>query len=268
MVQITFAFVIILGYLISVEMHEARQLAEQTERFREENAALTSIVASLRGSELGEERSLRIAAEKELQRERLLRTWDTIKQQRELRRGLIQFSDAELVTLSDDRRCLPIEEGFRKLTAEVERVFLSGGEKVSAREVHTLVLRVVEAAGFELEAIRGEANEETLPDDAQDLFFNKEVPTRKNLRTLTLQIKGDLEQERKELVNIQYALVAKVAAARLDKLMSLPLDEVEIDAVDTGAEMLEKVLEELGKTMALLPETADRVRGKEAEAQE
>ena len=58
----------------------------------------------------------------------------------------------------------------------------------------------------------------------------------------------------------------KIAAARLKKLATLPL-EAEVDATvdvntpDLGRVMLERILEDLRTEMRLLPETADIIRG-------
>jgi hypothetical protein len=83
---------------------------------------------------------------------------------------------------------------------------------------------------------------------------------------LKLQIADDLISERSELVQIQYALVERIATARLKKLAALPLEAadaatVDVNTPDLGRVILERILKELRSEMRLLPETADIIRG-------
>ncbi len=267
MVQITFAFVIILGYLISVEMQQSKQLAEQAKRMQKNNVALSSIVADLRATDVGEERALRVAAQKDLQLQMLLGAWRDIKEQRDLPRALIVFDGGERIDLSDDYSSLPVDSRFALLTSEVERVFLSHQDKVSPLVVAELLRQTIEAAGLDPRTV-SEINED-LPPEARDLYFNERVPTAENRDFLATRIQSDLTQERAQLVDIQFALVGLIADARLEKLAQMPLEDVsaiEADPEQLGAAMFESILNELRTTIKLLPETEDRIRGKEDSA--
>ena len=154
MVQITFAFVIILGYLVSVGVDEATQLAAETEAQSKRNELLQSILAQLKGTELGEALAGRVAAEKEMQLERLLRIWAERCVQRSLYALLRQFNNAELIPLSNDLRCLPTAESFPKLNHEIERVFLADNRHVSTSEITRLTKDVLLRAGFDPEAVQ------------------------------------------------------------------------------------------------------------------
>ena len=163
MVQITFAFVIILGYLISVEMNEARQLAAESARYRQRNAALSQLVSTFRGSEAGEERAKRLVVERELQLQKLLYAWAQIRIRRELYKGLMQFRHAELVELSDDLESLPVGDDFAQFKEEVDRVFLAGDV---ADEVLALVRRALTEAGFDPRSVEEVELEDALPSEA------------------------------------------------------------------------------------------------------
>jgi hypothetical protein len=83
---------------------------------------------------------------------------------------------------------------------------------------------------------------------------------------LKRQIEDDLSSERIELVDIQYALVQKIAAARLRKLLNRPLNAeadapIDVNTPDLGRVMLERILGDLRTEVQLLPETADKIRG-------
>ena len=66
------------------------------------------------------------------QLERLLRCWARDLHQQGLLRLLRQFDNAELIPLSDDLSSLPTGPSFQKLNTEIDRIFLSGTDKVSA----------------------------------------------------------------------------------------------------------------------------------------
>jgi hypothetical protein len=263
MVQITLAFVIILGYLISKGMVESQDLAAEADSQRQRNVALESIVADLGSSELGQERAKRIQAQRDLQFQRLLNAWWKVRTEREFFTLLNQFNNAELITLSDDLASLPIEPGFHKLNTEIDRIFFSGTDKVSPEEITRLMTAVVKAAGYDPGAKSDQGESQQLTPEERALYGNPNIVTEDNLRMLTSQIIGDLNQERNDLVEIQYALVGKIAAARRDKLAALPLGsktDIDVNTPDLARVMLERILSDLRNEVRLLPETADRIR--------
>ncbi len=263
MVQITFAFVIILGYLLSVGMSEAKQLAAESEKYRKTKVALESLLSDLRESDIGEERAKRVAAERELQLQKLLSTWALLRGRRPLNQLLNKFSDADLVPLSDDLESLPTGADFQVLIEEVDRVFLSDDQKVAVAEVGGLGKQAWGDAGIEQEAVEAGLLDD-VPKGIRELYSEMSVANRENCETLALQIQGDLTRERKQAVDSQYALVQKIADKRVEKVSALPLEVVDgLDAnVDNlGQVMLEEILEDLRNTMKLLPETATRIRG-------
>ncbi len=270
MVQITFAFVIILGYLISVGMDEAQNLAAESESQRRRNVALESIVSGLSATELGQERQERIEAERKQQLEQLLRIWSEIRVERQLYRLLRQFEYAEFVPLSDDLQALPFGRGFDNLTSEIDRVFTAGDEKVAAPEVFTLIRSVLITAGFDVASESNVAVLDELSPEAYALYFDENMPAMENLRMLKLQIVDDLHKDRDSLAELQYSLVGKIAGARLERLADMPLEsgqDTEPEETDLGITMLEQVLEDLRNAMRLLPETTARIRG-DADPQE
>ena len=108
MVQITFAFLIILGYLLSSKAEDAGNLRdkvrEQEEKWRqqaERSKMLEKLVQEIRHTELGEARAGRITAEKQLQLEKLFRVWAELRIERPLYRLLRRFENAEAIPLDD-----------------------------------------------------------------------------------------------------------------------------------------------------------------------
>ncbi len=320
MVQITFAFVIILGYLLSVGIDAKQELADEVETLKGENLELADdrtrlegekqelaaeveilegenleladekarlegetqelaaeveehkalntlleeIVTDLKETDIGQEREARIAAQKDVQLLKLFHLWEQQRKELPLVILLGQFVNPDLISLSDDMDCLPATPGFPELGKEAAKIFPVEGQKVSASEVARLTTVVLKRAGLN-PAI---SEQEPLSPDIDALHFDRKSVTQANRRTLELKIFADLEDERKKLVNIQYALVGKIASARQDKLADLPLTDeagTETEEVDLGIAMLEDVLAGLKKRMQLLPEVLDRIRGELAD---
>jgi hypothetical protein len=265
MVQITLAFVIILGYLISKGITESQSLAAESAMQRKQNALLEKIVADFSNTEAGRERTRRIEAQRQLQMQRLLNRWLKIRGERLFYRLLQQYRAAELIPLSPDLRSLPSESSFDDLNREIDRIFPFGKEKVSSDELQRLMDDVLTAEGFDLQAVTELFALGKISPQAAALHDDAQTPTWENLNMLKLQIAGDLNSERSELVRIQYALVEKIAAARLKRLAALPLEAeadttLEVNTPDLGRVMLERILKELRAEMRLLPETADILR--------
>jgi hypothetical protein len=264
MVQITLAFVIILGYLISMGINESRNLAAETAMQRKENQLLAKIVKDFSGTEAGKERAKRIVAQQQVQLQRLLNRWYRMREDREFYRLLKQYHDAEWVVLADDLQSLPAASSFSRFNEEIDRIFPDGEETVARAEVQRLLDGVLTAEGFDLNALT-ELPPGIAP-EAEPQLDDPTTPTQKNVDMLRLQIKGDLAAERKDLMEIQYALVEKIAAARTVKLAALPLGAegdaaIDLDAPNLGKVMLEHILADLHKDMRLLTETAARIRG-------
>lgn len=262
MVQITFAFVIILGYLLSVGMHETQELAVEVEKHKARSDLLQGIVSELKDTEVGEARVARIAAEKKSQLEMLLRIWAEERVKRRLFSLLRQFDNAELIPLSDDIDCLPTAASFQDLGEKAAQVFLVEDQEVSVSEVARLMIVVIRRAGFDPDAVPTISELEQSASDIATLHFDQDIPTPANLRMLRLQILSDLGDERSSLGDLQYALVGKIASARRDKLANLPLPDeaqAEMEGTDLGIAMLDDVLAGLKERMQLLPEVSDRI---------
>ncbi len=233
---------------------------------RKDGEAYDQVVVEFSKSEAGQERRGRIAAERELQMQRLLNKWLDIRGKRLFCRLVQQYRNAEFIQLSDDLRSLPVESSFNDLNSEIDRIFLSGTEKVSPEELQTLMNSVLTAEGFDLSAATDLLELGRMSPEAAELYDDPTTPTWKNLNMLELQIAGDLAGERKELVQIQYALVEKIADTRRKKLLTLPLETgsdatMDVNTPDLGRVILERILSELRDEVRLLPETADRIRG-------
>jgi len=263
MVQITFAFVIILGYLVSLGLDEAKRLAAESEAHRRRGSMLETLIHQLHGTELGEARARQVQAERKLQLERLLRIWSQMRIERRLYELLRQFDRADFIPLDDDLPCLPTGQSFTEFNREIRRVFLSTKENVNPAEVSTLMKRVLVEAGYDPEAPGVVVDPAALPEEVAALFHDARSPTVKSLRMLRLQIVTDLESERRQLDEVQCALVAKIAAARRDKLAEVPLPETmePEEEGDPGVSMLKRILDDLAQQMSLLPEAAARIRG-------
>ena len=264
MVQITFAFVIILGYLVTVGVDEANQLASITESQMRRNDMLQKVLAEFKGTEVGKAVAARLVAEKNLQRERLLRIWAEQSANR-LLHWLLRHPDvnSEQIPLSNDL-CLPTGKVFQELNRETERVFLAVGQDVSTSEIASLTKDVLLQAGFDPDSVPSELDPNHMSTDTATFYFDDRLPTYENFKFLTRKILADLRIERERLSQLQYALVGRIAAARRDRLASLSLPEegqvdVSKEGIDLGLAMLDSVLADLKSQMKLLPETADRI---------
>ncbi len=279
MVQITFAFVIILGYLVSVGVDEAtdlaaeaeqraaeaKRLADEMELQKQHSKRLQKVVGELKDTDVGKAIAGRVAAEKDSQLQTLLRFWETIRDHRRLYELLRHFdANAKLVPLAEDEFCMPKGDAFRDLNREIKRVFVEGNRDVNPTEIRGLTQQVLERAGFDPQAIPREFDPFQLSPDVAALYFDKSLPTYENFVELTRQILSDLRNERAQVVNLQYTLVGRIAAARHDWLAKQPLPQdvdVQTNDTDLGLRMLEEVFKDLRKReMELLPETADRIR--------
>ncbi len=211
MVQITFAFLIILGYLLSSKAEDASDLGnkvrEQEEKWRQQtqrSKLLEKLVQEMRHTELGEARAGRVAAEKQLQLEKLFRVWAELRNERRLYRLLRRFENAEAIPL-DDVSCLPTGEAFAELNRESSRVFLASGENLSLDEISGLMTTVLECAGFDTKVTIRSVDPGLFTAEASQLYLDTSVPTRENLKMLKSRVVTDLEAERRELFRLQCA---------------------------------------------------------------
>lgn len=270
MVQITLAFVIILGYLISKGISESQDLAAETALQRKQNQALEKMVKVLSNSEAGRERSQRLKAEQEARMSKLIICWLQMRAQRPFCQLIAKYRNADLVVLSDDLRSLPVASDFNDLNQEIDRIFLSGKGVVSPDELETLMKEVLTKAGYNLNAVPKVLEMGPLPSDAAEQSDDPDTPTWESLNMLRSQIVGDLTAERRELVDIQHALVNKINGARLKKLIALPLGaegdmDIDVNAPDLGKVVLERILTDLRTEVRLLPEAEARIRGTSGE---
>ena len=122
----------------------------------------------------------------------------------------------------------------------------------------------MKTAGYNIDAVIDQDAWEHLSPEDRALYDDPSMLTPDNLRKLKLQIIADLDQERKDLMEIQYALVGKIAAARIEKLAALPLGtetNIDVNTPDLGACDARTNTADLRNGFRLLPETADRLRG-------
>ncbi|MGO9109124.1 MAG: hypothetical protein ACLP9L_07825 [Thermoguttaceae bacterium] len=260
---------IILGYLLSSKTEATRDLGtkvrEQEEKWRQQEDRgnlLEKLIKEMRRTDLGEAQAGRVAAEKQMQLERLLRVWAERRVECPLYRLLRRLENAEAIPL-DEVNCLPVGEAFQELNQESHRVFLVSGETLSLHEIVVLMTDVLQHAGFNINAMVRPVDPSLFSTEAVELYFDKDVSARENLRMLKLRIVADLEAERKELFRLQCALVGRIAAARRDKLAATPLSKHDMavpEKVDPGLHMLATVLADLTNEMRLLPETVTNIR--------
>lgn len=271
MVQITLAFVIILGYLLSQGMANSKELAKQVKTQKIQNAQLSQIISDFSQTEAGREREQRIAAQRESNFLRLLNRWLRVRDEQRFHTLAQMYSNATLVELSDEMHSLPVDATFQELNAEVKRIF--GDEKgaVNANEVESLVNQVLTAEGVNLR--EDEDLERLRKEDPQ--AFNLRDPagyfTQEDIAVLRNQIVGDMGDEREKFVRIQLALIDKIFAARLKKLAERPLEdqpalEMKLDGQDLGRRMLDKILDDLRSEVQLLKEAEIELRGSESAA--
>lgn len=271
MVQITLAFVIILGYLLSQGMANSKELAKQVKTQKIQNAQLSQIISDFSQTEAGREREQRIAAQRESNFLRLLNRWLRVRDEQRFHTLAQMYSNATLVELSDEMHSLPVDATFQELNAEVKRIF--GDEKgaVNANEVESLVNQVLTAEGVNLR--EDDDLERLRKEDPQ--AFNLRDPagyfTQDDIAVLRNQIVGDMGDEREKFVRIQLALIDKIFAARLKKLAERPLEdqpalEMKLDGQDLGRRMLDKILDDLRSEVQLLKEAEIELRGSESAA--
>jgi len=263
MVQITFAFVIILGYLVSRGVDEAKQLAAETHRYKQRTSVSETMLQELERTELGMAELGRVKAEKATQLEKLLRIWAQQRKDRRLFRLLQQFGNARLIPLADDFESLPVGDDFEVLKQESKRVFLASDKKVNSRVVLKLMKEVLAGAGFDLKKLPASVDPDLLPPHVAALYYDDGFPTLENLRILKQQVEADLGEEREMLSGLQYSLAGRICIVRREKLAELPIAEDSAAGTDRarlGAMMLDGVLKELKEQMDLLPEAEQRIR--------
>jgi hypothetical protein len=103
-----------------------------------------------------------------------------------------------------------------EFVGQIRRVFGSGKGPVSDKEIVTLTVDVVNAAGFELDRERL-PNPEMIPDTAQTFTFDKQSPSDENLQALQQVIRDDLMKRRDNVQELHYRLVGTIFAARFDR---------------------------------------------------
>lgn len=269
MVQITLAFVIILGYLLSQGQVNSRELAREVASQKKHNSQLTQIISSFAQTDIGREMEQRVAAQRENRFLRLLNRWLRVKEGQRFFTLVQMFSDAALVQLSEDFHSLPADATFQDLNAEVSRIFPYEKGTVAPTELETLLTQVVAAEGGDPQAIRDlEEMRRTNPDalrfyEVQGAFAVEEI------EALRKQMAGDMSDERAKFVRIQLALIDKIFAARLKKLAQLPLDaqppvEVEMGSQDLGRRVLDRILLDLRAEVQLLEEAEEQLRNPES----
>jgi hypothetical protein len=265
MVQITLAFVIILGYLLSIRERDSHELAQEVASQKKQNSQLTQIISSFAQTDIGREMEQRIAAQRENRFLRLLNRWLRVKESQRFITLVQMFSDAALVQLSPEFHSLPADATFQELNAEIARIFPFEKGTVSPTELETLLSQVVAAEGGDPNAIHDLEEMRRKNPDALRFY---EVPGAfavEEIEALRKQIVGDMSDERAKFVRIQLALIDKIFAARLKKLAELPLDaqspmEIEMDSPDLGRRVLERILLDLRTEVQLLQEAEEQLR--------
>ncbi len=268
MVQITLAFVIILGYLLSQGMANSKELAKQVKTQKKQNAQLSQIISDFSQTEAGRERVQRIAVQRRYNFLRLLNRWLRVKDEQRFHTLAQMYNNATLVELSNELHSLPVDATFQELNAEVERIFSYEKGIVNGPEVTSLLNQVLIAEGVNLQ--RAEQLERMRKEDPQAYsLLDSEDVTPDDIDRLRNQIVGDMGVEREKFVRIQLALIDKIFAARLKKLAERPLEdqpalEMKLDGQDLGRRMLDKILDDLRSEVQLLQEAEIELRGSES----
>ena len=265
MVQITLAFVIILGYLVSKGITDSRELTQQIAQQKRSNSRLQQIVTTFANSELGREQKQRIAAQQEVRYFKLLNRWLRVKEERKFYKLIQIYRNAELVQLSHSLESLPVESSFQELNTEIARIFPLEVGKVSPLELKSLLNQVVEEEGFSIRKVEELEELMKISPDAAEFYDDPKAFRMSDIKMLAVQITTDLNEERTELVEIQLALIDKIFAARLEKLATMPLEneqpiESDVSGPDLGRRILEKILTDLRTEVQLLPEAEERLR--------
>jgi hypothetical protein len=271
MVQITLAFVIILGYLLSQGMADSRQLADEVATQKMQNTQLSQIISAFAQTDAGREREQRIAVQRENRFLNLLNRWLRVKDDQRFHTLAQMFSDATLVQLSDDLHSLPVDATFQELNAEVARLFPYEKGAVASAELDALLTQVLSAEGGslqpnpDLERMRKENPQAFRFLDASGAFTAEEIDA------LRKHITGDMSDERAKFVRIQLALIEKIFSTRLQKLADLPLDdqlppELELEGQNLGRRMLERILSDLRADVQLLEEAEEQLRESDSAA--
>lgn len=209
LLQISLAFTIILGYVISQNTSRVRSLEGQLEVSAE-------VVRKLKTTPAGEFAVGQVRAQREGQRVQLLAEWWRLRPERPLYRALVRLRDVDRIHL--DEQSLPQDATFAALLTEQRRVFPGPQGEVSADEVLTLLTAVCRRAGYlkdqpekRMTELRDAARQEVL----RDVLFDPHWPDPDNLKAVAHAIRQDLLDERGELRALQHLLVARISLARL-----------------------------------------------------
>lgn len=270
-VQIAWGFVIILGFLVTHTTLRVHQLGDELESERTAGDILASTIRDMERTNVGRAWQQLVGAQKDSQLDKLLEAWARVNATRKLFRLLVIFERPERVVLADDAECLPVGEDVTELNQEVGRLFPDTPQAVNQEALAELMLAVVREAGFPLETAKPLVDETPIPDDILDHYvYQSDRPTRENLAVLRDKIEADLRRERNQVVGLQAALLARVAAARRERLIERLAREIETGGPPadepTGAAELTRILSGLKRTMQLLPEVERQVREGREEA--
>ncbi len=264
LLQITLAFTIILGYLLSEGL--AMQAVQST-RLKERDQAIAKhkgALEKLENTSLGEFAVSEAEKAEEIQKLKLLHAWDRLKPQRLLRHRLYELQNVDRIRLAADRRFVPDDRSYTELLNEAARVFHAAPapHTVNPDEVTRLLIEVWNLAGFDnsqqqqavAEATRRAFSPQFSADEddlVEKLNFDPKVPSMKNLGYVATVIRQDLEDERSQLAPLQFRLVKMIAIARLG-------GEFEPENI-TGPEALRAFVTELKDVLGLLPEVQQQL---------
>lgn len=258
LLQITLAFAIILGYLLSDGLATQVTLAG---RAKKSEAALGKILHT----PLGQGAMQQAKNEIEIQRLKLLNAWGEVRSERPVRHRLTELSDVETIKLCEDDGRLPDDDRYRELLLLATPVFPTTDprEIVSRPEVHRLLQKswnqvedFVKDGQTKAVSAAVEGAFSLLPPGesgpAEAILFDPSIPCSANLLSVAGAIRRDLQDERKRLALLQLQVVERVALARL---ATRQVGSAQSDP----RRALHDLVSELSEPLGLLPEVEEQL---------
>lgn len=254
LLQISLAFMILMGFLLSREMLRQGALQELVRRADQQ-------IAWFKGSSKSElARKLRLAEERE-QKYRLWKAWLELREKHRLFQILVFLEDNAVGIAAIEAHRLTTHPLFETFRDELSRVFLAepsaGRDRPEpvALEVARLAIVTTAHAGLKLPEPETEIARWLETTAARQLCgflrthapFDEEVASRENLLFLAGEIHKDLAAQRQRAGQVQVLAVAKIAEARA-------ADTWTSGAGATARQALRLVLNELDDELRLLPE--------------
>jgi len=255
LLQISLAFLILLGFLLSCETNKKTALQEV---FRDVDKQIETLAKSSKCDIAAEAHKARISEQKW----RLWLAWENkIKAEHIFFHTLIILEERDSVLGVINGDALRKNHIFNEFRRETLRIFLGHQSDSTLKnplttEVRHLVERTLEVAGLAFPHNRSDLDKwltDPIARKAQAFFrerspFDMKVASPENLHFIADVIYKDLVEARTRAVKIQVIAVTKIAEAKV-----LHDDALQNDP-SSALQVLEKVVSELDKPLWLLPE--------------